>query len=417
MDRLIIDVTQLAKWQGKLTGIPRVMDEVFRRYNTPQSNVIFVEWNSVSHSLEEITAKDVRGRRDSALSAVNIGSVEQKSSKRVLKKIYHMSPSPIKKIARRLKQSTSQVGVSTSDFVFQKTDKLLVLWGEWSDEAYRQKLEIILSNHSIRLYQLVYDMLPLVTPQYSSHSTEGLGHYARDIYPKAEKLISISEYTRKDLQKWLGDQKCRVPQIEVIRLGEDFEKETPEKPQSSFFEDSRQYILCVGTIESRKNHALLYYTYKLAKARSISLPPLVIVGRRGWLSENIYELMTTDPETKDSFIFLHDASDEELSWLYGHALFSIYPSQYEGWGLPISESIIHGTPVTSSNTSSMPEIAGDLITYFSPNSTDECLEAIQYLMSEENLKVAKKKIEAYHSTSWDETFEQLKGIIESSNDK
>ena len=99
--------------------------------------------------------------------------------------------------------------------------------------------------------------------------------------------------------------------------------------------------------------------------------------RRGWLSEDIYEVMTHDPQTRATFVFLHDATDEELAWLYRHCEFTVYPSFYEGWGLPIGESLAYGVPCLASRTSSMPEVAGELIPYFSPSSADECLKAIR----------------------------------------
>ena len=124
------------------------------------------------------------------------------------------------------------------------------------------------------------------------------------------------------------------------------------------------------------------------------------------------DLMTTDPDTKEQFIFLHNVSDEELSWLYDHCLFSIYPSFYEGWGLPIAESIAHGKPCLASNTSSMPEIAGDLLTYFSPYSSDECLQAIVGLLDPRARQKATTKIKKYRPVSWDQTFDQIRnGIV------
>ena len=160
---------------------------------------------------------------------------------------------------------------------------------------------------------------------------------------------------------------------------------SPQQPTDEAFRNvddtSSRFLLCVGTIEVRKNHALLYSTYKLADERGIELPPMVIVGRRGWLSEDIYEVMTHDPQTRAKFVFLHDATDEELAWLYRHCEFTVYPSFYEGWGLPIGESLAYGVPCVASRTSSMPEVAGELIPYFSPSSADECLEAITAMIS------------------------------------
>ncbi len=418
MSRLVIDITQLVRWQGRLTGIPRVMNEFARRFtDNSVDEVVFVEWDSPKGVLLEVGEDELWGRRQKNVEVLNQplaasrGGAKQRI-KGIARRVYSVSPEPAKKLARNIKGSLLAQQGPVEGFSFEGGDKLFVLWGEWSDESYRHYLLDVVTNTGVHLYQMVYDMLPLVTPQYSSHSTEGLTHYVNEVYPLCEKLISISEYTKKDLVEWLTARNLRVPEIEVIRLGEDFVKAQVKQPEHEFFTTKLPYIVCVGTIESRKNHTLLYYSYKLAKARAIELPKLVIVGRRGWLTENIYELMINDPETKDSFVFLHDASDEELSWLYENALFSIYPSHYEGWGLPVAESLVHGVPSIASNTSSIPEIAGDLIQYFSPNSTDECLAAIQHLLKKDNLKDAKQKAGRYHSMSWDETFEQIKGIIE-----
>ena len=420
--RTIIDVTQLAGWRGKLTGIPRVMYELSTRYAL-KPNTHLVVWDLSSKQFKEISIEDIVSRDETtdtgdASAPLNNG---RELAKRVAHKIYRIAPPSIQTTARKLraaiKTAASAPIESISGFTFQKNDALLVIWGEWGDGSYRAALKQVVGQNNIRMYQMVHDMLPLVTPQYSTHSTIPLTEYATEIYPLCTGLISISDNTKKDVTMWLNQHDITVPPITTVRLGDDFKKATPVKPSHEFFMSNKDYIVCVGTIETRKNHTLLYYTYKLAKARDIMLPPLVVVGRRGWLTENIYDLMANDPDTKDQFIFLHDASDEELAWIYEHSLFSVYPSHYEGWGLPVAESIAYGIPSISSNTSSMPEIAGDIISYFTPTSTDECLSAIKNLLDKNNLKEAKKKLGNYKTTSWDETFLQIKGIIGDSNDK
>lgn len=416
--RTIVDITQLAGWQGKLTGIPRVMYELSSRYANLDESVVFIGWDAGRQVFWQIPFSETKKNRNlSETSEPQAGSSQANAAgfKQVFRRLYVASPDSIKDVARRAKVYIGQL-LRSSDtkgpgFVFESGDRLLVLWGEWSDESYRRRLVSAATCENVSLYQIVYDMLPLVTPQYSAHSTKGLSDYVDQIYPLCQKLISISECTKKDLNAWLTAHKLKVPTIDVIRLGENFEIATPSQPDHVFFTTNQPYILCVGTIETRKNHTLLYYAYKLAKARHIVLPKLIIVGRRGWLTENIYDLMTSDPDTKDDFVFLHDASDEELSWIYDHSLFSIYPSHYEGWGLPVAESIAHGVPCIASNTSSIPEIAGDLITYFSPTSTDECLQAICDLLDINKLHHSKQKIATYQPTSWDETFAQIRGII------
>jgi len=134
----------------------------------------------------------------------------------------------------------------------------------------------------------------------------------------------------------------------------------------------------------------------------------VIVGRPGWLAHDIYTIIANDPETKDKFIFLKNVTDNELAWLYKNCAFTIYPSFYEGWGLPVAESIGYGVPCLCSNTSSIPEIAGDIVDYFSPSSPEECLEAMVRLLKPAELAKAKKRVVRYVPTSWDTTADAVK---------
>jgi glycosyltransferase involved in cell wall biosynthesis len=222
----------------------------------------------------------------------------------------------------------------------------------------------------------------------------------------------VSHATQEDLRQWLLKNDITPPTMDVFKLGEDFQFAKSEIPTELVFVDagiaSKDYLLTVGTIEARKNHTLLYYVYKLAKSRGIDLPLAVIVGRRGWKTEQIYDFMTHDPEVKDKFVFLHDASDENLSWLYKHAKLSVQPSFAEGWGIPIAESIARGTPCISSDKTSMIEVAEGYVRHFDPASTDECLALILEMLTPENQKKWRAKSATYKQTTWDESYAQVR---------
>jgi glycosyltransferase involved in cell wall biosynthesis len=422
MSRTWIDLTELAAWEGRLTGVPRVMNELSNRFSK-EDDCIFVTWNG---SLEGYQSIDYRAVDDGSngtsqpplptdqsvrkLSGVISAAKSLKQQSRIANKAFIVP----EKIARKLLVTKPSLESQPNQTVQpEKGDKLLVL-ADWhgSDRAFVEYL-VGLKKAGVSLVQMSYDLLPIVTPQYSGHATESLTYYTKTIYPLCDLILAISEHTKKDITVWLEKNTLKVPKIEVIRLGDDFELAEPTKPSDIYFSSKvTDFILCVGTIEARKNHALLYYTYKLAKQRNVQLPNLVIVGRRGWKSDDVYELMTSDPQIKEKFIILEKANDEELSWLYKNCLFSIYPSFYEGWGLPIAESIAYGTPCICSNTSSMPEVAGDAVAYFSPFSTDECLAAIENLLKPDAAAAAKRTIKDYHPTSWDDTFTSVNRYIE-----
>ncbi len=415
--RLIIDITELAGWQGKLTGVPRVMNELSLRYAN-EHNVQFVTWDGLRRNLVSAELPQIGDEQPTEAPQ----PTRETASKRALRKIAYSNPAT-GKIVRRLKKisispAQQQQPLSSEEVITPKSGDTLFVLADWhgADENFINYV-LSLKPQGVKLAQICYDMLPVVTPQYSGHSTNTFKTYVENIYPVCDVILAISEHTKKDIERWLKSQKLTVPKVQCFRLGDDFKQEQPRKPASQELADTlqknKEFLLCVGTIEARKNHALLYYVYKLAKQKKIEVPPIVVAGRRGWKSDDIFEIINTDPETKDSFVFLESASDEELAWLYKHCRFSVYPSFYEGWGLPIAESIAYGAPCVASNTSSMPEVAGDVITYFTPSSTDECLAAIAELLSPSQLTEARSKLNKYKSVSWDTTFTHVKGFVKS----
>lgn len=422
--QLILDITQLVHWGGGITGIPRVLNELSLRY-AKDSEAVFVVWDKAADCFYELDIHKSLARRGEGIfyktkdvpsTDIQAQKVDTKEKaiellKKATRKVKSRSPRLYKKIATKFNQ---QMRESAGRVIEPKKDDILfVLWGEWGDDIFRRKLTS-LHGEGVKLVNIVYDMLPILTPQYSGHSTQAMEDFYSEVLPLCDRVFSISESTKRDLAKWLKSKKLRVPQIEVFRLGDVFTFSPPVRPTMDVLPSERikgGYIMCLGTIEARKNHTLLYYVYKLARSRGIALPKLVIVGRRGWKTDDIFDMINSDPETKDDVTFLLGASDGEVSWLFEHCLFSIYPSFYEGWGLPIAESIAHGKPSIGSNTSSMPEVAGDLIDYFNPVSTDECLAAIQKLMDKKELEKAEKRIKKYKLTTWDDTYDQVDKVI------
>jgi glycosyltransferase involved in cell wall biosynthesis len=140
---------------------------------------------------------------------------------------------------------------------------------------------------------------------------------------------------------------------------------------------------------------------------------VVIAGKRGWLVDNLFYLIENDQIIKQKIIFINDATDSEIAWLFQNCLFTIYPSLYEGWGLPIAESLFYGKFCLSSNASSMPEIGGSLVEYFSPNDPVSMMELVKKysnnlkLLNDKESEIRKK----YEPTSWDDTFAEVEKRI------
>lgn len=421
-----MDVTQLVHWSGKITGIPRVMDELAKRFHKVESGtVIFVSWVKDQREFYAIDYDQTIRRRQGMVymqpaaekSMPSLAARVQptrpdatafrKVAKRGLTAISRVSPHLAQKLASRARQTSMN---SYRPIEFNKDDVLLIPWGEWWDTNFTERV-VRVHHEGAKLVQIIHDVGPTLWPNFFEQLKISPTTYNAKIIPIADLVLAVSQNTKKELIGWLKQNKLRVPRIEVFRVGDDLQISQPTKPTDTQFINAglkgNDFLLCVGTLEAKKNHMLLYYVYKLAKARSIELPELVIVGRRGYHTEATIDIMTADPEVRDKFVFLFNASDEELSWLYDHCIFTVLPSFHEGWGIPIAESLARGVPCLCSNTSSMVEIAEGIVGHFSPASSDECLAAIQAWLNPQSLESARKRTKQYKQFSWDQSFRQV----------
>ncbi|MBI5959417.1 MAG: glycosyltransferase family 4 protein [Chloroflexi bacterium] len=144
------------------------------------------------------------------------------------------------------------------------------------------------------------------------------------------------------------------------------------------------YLLFVGTFEPRKNITGLLEAYHLLLADLPDLPPLVIAGRRGWLYEDIF-VRAEQLKLNNRVIWLEDVALEALPAVYNGARVLVFPSHYEGFGLPPLEAMACGTPVITSNCSSLPEVVGQAGLLVDPDSPAEIAEAIRQVLTDSQL--------------------------------
>lgn len=435
MSRLIIDTTQLVHHTGKLTGIPRVMDELSRRFfELNRDDVVFASWVKDEREFYEVDFDQtilqrngvVYKKQSSQPAAESAASSEPAPAatgglkhqlKRVAKKGLSLTSKVSPALADKVRSRATQLSMQGNQKIeFRSGDMLFIPWGEWWDGSFTDRLERAHNEQGVQLVQIIHDVATTVWPQFFEPVGVRPTEYNARIVPIASLVLCVSQNTKRELVGWLEQEGLNVPKIEVFRLGDDIRAGNPTKPAEEAFTKSGlqgdDFLLCVGTIEAKKNHALFYYVYKLASARGIELPRLAIVGRRGWHTENIYDMMTRDPEVCDKFVFLHNVSDDELVWLFDHAKFSVLPSFHEGWGIPIAESLNRGLPCACSNTSSMVEIAEGIVEHFSPASPEECLAIIQKLLDPKELEVARTRTQQYQPFTWDASFKQVMAYLE-----
>ncbi|MCK4592119.1 glycosyltransferase family 4 protein [Candidatus Parcubacteria bacterium] len=214
----------------------------------------------------------------------------------------------------------------------------------------------------------------------------------------SSKIIVPSESTKKDLIRFYGVESDKV---KVVYHGTRImNQESRIKNQ----ENHKFNILFIGRLEKRKNLVNLIKAFELFKKRytlHVARYTLILAGKEGFGFEEIKKAIQESPFSKD-IILKNYVTEKEKDELYKKADLSILPSFYEGFGLPVLEAMSYGVPVICSNTSSLPEIAGDAALLVDPNNIEEIAEAINRIFSDDNLKkeMDRKGFENVKRFSW-----------------
>jgi hypothetical protein len=303
--------------------------------------------------------------------------------------------------------------LSQEPVVFGPNDTVLILGKPWDTMSFIDVLRLQKLKNGFTLTHLVYDMIPSFLPHvFGKPLPENYTKYMFEAMSITDHVLAISESTKQDVIRFCSEELIEAPEISVIRLGDNPIEKTDVKTRKVANLEPGDFILCVGTVEVRKNHALLYAAYREAHLRKISLPKLVIVGGKGWYTSDILYEFANDPVTKDLVRVMHKIDDSQLGWLYENCRLTIYPSVYEGWGLPIAESLSYGKMCIASKTSSQTEIAGDLIDYFSPYDAVGCLQQIEKYLDDEKISAKEAEIKSkYKPTTWQETYQQAAKVV------
>nr|WP_302474397.1 glycosyltransferase [Roseococcus sp. MDT2-1-1] len=176
----------------------------------------------------------------------------------------------------------------------------------------------------------------------------------------------------------------------------------------------KPFVLCVGTIESRKNHLALFQAWKLLLEEGMEPPPLVCVGRPGWRVGDLLAQLEATGFLGGRIRLLHGISDPELASLYRSAAFSVFPSFTEGWGLPVGESLALGTPCLASHEGATPEAASGFAPPLDPYSPRAIAAAVRcWTEDPEELARERTRIaEGFRPRDWDDVGRDFRRAFE-----
>jgi len=231
------------------------------------------------------------------------------------------------------------------------------------------------------------------------------------ILKRTDHIITNSENTSKDLNQFLPFTKNKTTSI-LLGKNQRFQ---PNENKNILMKHkiSPCYLLHIGTLEPRKNLITLIKAFNKFKKASPKPHQLVLVGQKGWKSKGIFDTIEQS-EFKNDILQLGYVAKEDLPTLYSMATVFVYPSKYEGFGLPVLEAMACGTPVITSNTSSLPEVGGKAAKYVAPDSIEALSEKLIELCADENLraKMSKEGLKQAALFSWKKTAQETITVFE-----
>jgi len=270
---------------------------------------------------------------------------------------------------------------------------------------------------NLQRFITIHDMIPVIYPQFfTSGNKEFFEKILNSIKPD-DWVICMSYATKDDLLKYVNIAPARVfvlysaankkifypcldPQ-KIIETGRKYG--IPDKP----------YVMTLNTLEPRKNMELVIRAFsKIVNSNNLNEICLVLVGDKGWHFNTIFEEASKNKILKDRIIFTGYVEDEDLAALYSGAECFLYPSFYEGFGLPVLEAMQCGAPVITSNTSSLPELVGDAGLMISPDDEAGLCEAILNVLNDDHLRetMSLRSIARAKEFSWDKNYQDLLAI-------
>jgi glycosyltransferase involved in cell wall biosynthesis len=237
-----------------------------------------------------------------------------------------------------------------------------------------------------RLIYTLYDLNFLENPDWTTEVNR-IGCFSGVFQAslQADFIVAISDFTRRHFLATFPHYPAERTQ--VVHLGSRFGDgdAKPAAPPRLAGVAQGGFWLAVGTIEPRKNYEGLARAYARLKSHDGRTLPLVIAGKTGWMMQHFGALLG-ELGIRNDVILLGYVSDAELAWLYRQCFAVVYPTFWEGFGLPVVEALSQGAPVISSDVSSIPEILGDAGLLIDPHDVESLVRAMRHLMGSSGLR-------------------------------
>lgn len=264
----------------------------------------------------------------------------------------------------------------------QRGDSLILLGTNWNVPALERRAKTFFRQGG-DVVQMVHDLIPLRNPEYCIDSVSR--KFTRFLVKSVgftSRYVCVSDATRRDMDAFLADQGSSA-RTATCPLAHEFAGYPRNSRGTAAINPAvgglvgRPFVLCVGTLEVRKNGiGLLRAWAQVVDQLGGHAPLLVFAGKYGWKIHDFRALLASNDALAASVRIIDRASDADLACLYENCLFHAYPSLAEGWGLPVGEAAWFGKYSVVSSASSLPEVCGPLVDYVDPTNVDELAAAL-----------------------------------------
>lgn len=261
--------------------------------------------------------------------------------------------------------------------------------------------------------QMIHDLIPVFYPQYySAKESQIFVEWLNHCLDHVAEFICVSKSTARDLREFAAKRNLQ-PNITSIPLAHEFPgmgrdtRATPSQRVSNL--RNLRFVLCVGTIEHRKNNLMMLEVWKqLLETSHGDVPSLIFAGKYGRGGAEFKDRLAADPQLAKHVLVIHAPTDGDLAWLYQQCVFTIYPSTYEGWGLPVGEAAWFGKYCIASRATSVPEVCGNLADYVDPYDSSAIKAAISRALADRDyLQLKEEAIKTAKLRTWQDLADDI----------
>lgn len=270
-------------------------------------------------------------------------------------------------------------------FCYRDSIDILHCLGNTAPIFLSRKIKLVISLHDVIFLNRSNKSLSLGS-NYQKYGEFYKSFIIKFLAKRVNSIITVSEYSKMEICKYIPSLKSESVNVIYQSCSNTFliRQELNNQIILNFLNNNR-YLLALGAEDPRKNTLTLVEAYlKLISTHSIN-EKLIIVGYKNWEKSESYRTVTRH-NAKDKVLFLEYIEISDLAALYQHAILFVYPSLYEGFGIPILEAFSSGCPVIASNVSSIPEVGGNAALYFDPMNSNQIAQLIQTVIRDAKLR-------------------------------